>query len=151
MAQLEQAQSLTGRIAAAGVVLFAFNLIPAFPMDETPCCGRSQRYGWLLRAPRGSASISRGWRWSSGSRPLGNPPLLVLVAVFIAAAAGGDDCNTGCASTRRCLASHAAITSTGSLNPLSTADDAAALLRAHCNRSSRRRWREACAALTHTA
>ena len=34
MAQLEQAQStLTGRIAAANVMLFVFNLIPAFPMD----------------------------------------------------------------------------------------------------------------------
>ena len=34
MAQLEQAQStLTGRIAAANMMLFAFNLIPAFPMD----------------------------------------------------------------------------------------------------------------------
>jgi CBS-domain-containing membrane protein len=59
---------------------------------------------------------------------MGNP-LLVLVAVFIFLAARGEAGYVQAREyTRGYLASHAMISSFQSLNPLSTADDAAALL-----------------------
>ena len=131
MAQLEQAQStLTGRIAAANLVLFAFNLIPAFPMDG----GRVLRAVlaiWLgfTRATRVAASIGQGLAVIFGFLGLMGNPLLVLVAVFIFLAASGEAGYVQAREyTRGYLASHAMITSFQSLGPLSTADDAAALL-----------------------
>lgn len=131
MAQLEQAQStLTGRIAAANMVLFAFNLIPAFPMDG----GRVLRallatsMGYT-RATRVAATIGQGLAVVFGFLGLMGNPLLVLVAVFIFLAASGEAGYVQAREyTRGYLASHAMITSYQSLNPLSTADDAAALL-----------------------
>ena len=53
MAQLKQAQStLTGRIAAANMMLFAFNLIPAFPTAMGACCAPFWRSGWGTSGPR---------------------------------------------------------------------------------------------------
>ncbi len=131
MAQLEQAQStLTGRIAAANMVLFAFNLIPAFPMDG----GRVLRAVlaiWLgyTRATRLSASIGQGLAVVFAFLGLLGNPLLVLVAVFIFLAASGEAGVVQAREyTRGYLASHAMITSFEPLGPLSTADDAAALL-----------------------
>jgi Zn-dependent protease len=131
MAQLEQAQStLTGRIAAANLVLFAFNLIPAFPMDG----GRVLRALLALRlgytrATRVAASIGQGLAVLFGFLGLMGNPLLVLVAVFIFLAANGEAGYVQARDyTRGYLASHAMITSYQALNPLSTADDAAQLL-----------------------
>lgn len=131
MAQLEQAQStLTGRIAAANLMLFAFNLIPAFPMDG----GRVLRAVlaiWMgfTRATRVAASIGQALAVFFAFIGLLGNPLLVLIAVFIFLAASGEAGYVQAREyTRGYLAGHAMINSYQSLNPLSTADDAAALL-----------------------
>jgi CBS domain-containing protein len=131
MAQLEQAQStLTGRIAAANVVLFAFNLIPAFPMDGGRVLRAVLAVGMgYTRATRVAASIGQGLAVILGFLGLMGNPLLVLVAVFIFLAASGEAGYVQAREyTRGYLAAHAMITKFEPLNPLSTADDAAALL-----------------------
>ena len=131
MAQLEEAQStLTGRIAAANVVLFVFNLIPAFPMDGGRVLRALLAIGMgYTRATRVAASIGQGLAVIFGFLGLMGNPLLVLVAVFIFLAASGEAGYVQAREyTRGYLASHAMITSFQSLNPLSTVDDAAALL-----------------------
>jgi Zn-dependent protease/CBS domain-containing protein len=131
MAQLEQAQTtLIGRIAAANVVLFVFNLIPAFPMDGGRVL-RALLAMWLgyTRATRVAASIGQGLAIVFAFFGLLGNPLLVLVAVFIFLAASGEAGYVQAREyTRGYLASHAMITAFQSLNPNSTADDAAALL-----------------------
>jgi Zn-dependent protease/CBS domain-containing protein len=131
MAQLEQAQStLLGRIAAANVVLCVFNLIPAFPMDG----GRVLRavlaiFMGYTRATRVAASIGQGLAIVFAFLGLFGNPLLVLVAVFIFLAASGEAGYVQARDyTRGYLASNAMITAYQTLNPASTADDAAALL-----------------------
>ena len=131
MAQLEQAQTtLIGRIAAANVVLFVFNLIPAFPMDGGRVL-RALLAMWLgyTRATRVAASIGQGLAIVFAFLGLFGNPLLVLVAVFIFLAASGEAGYVQAREyTRGYLASHAMITAYQALNPNSTADDAAALL-----------------------
>src|SRR5262249_38130187 len=131
MAQLEQAQtSLLGRIAAANVVLFVFNLIPAFPMDG----------GRVLRA---LLAIAMGYTRATGAPPArgrGRPvlsrfpglratPLLVFSPVFIFFAPSG---GAGYAQARDYPRGYppppAMIPAYQALGPASTADDAAALL-----------------------
>jgi Zn-dependent protease/CBS domain-containing protein len=131
MAQLQQAQStLIGRIAAANVVLFVFNLIPAFPMDG----GRVLRALLALglgytRATRVAASIGQGLAVVFAFLGLLGNPLLVLVAVFIFLAASGEAGYVQARDyTRGYLAAHAMITAYQPLHPNATADDAAALL-----------------------
>jgi Zn-dependent protease/CBS domain-containing protein len=131
LAQLEQAQStLLGRIAAANVALFAFNLIPAFPMDG----GRVLRALLVVKlgyttATRVAAWIGQGLALVFAYWGLFGNPLLILIAVFIFFAASGEAGYVQAREyTRGYLASHAMITSFQSLNPLSTVDDAAALL-----------------------
>ena len=131
MAQLEQAQTtLIGRIAAANVVLFVFNLIPAFPMDG----GRVLRAilaVWLgyTRATRAAAMIGQALAIVFAFLGLLGNPLLVLVAVFIFLAASGEAGYVQAREyTRGYLAKHAMITTYQPLSPNSTADDAAALL-----------------------
>src|ERR1700704_1889342 len=131
MAQLEQAQtSLIGRIAAANVMLFAFNLIPAFPMDGGRVLRALLAIGMgYTRATRVAASIGQGLAVVFAFLGLFGNPLLVLVAVFIFLAASGEAGYVQARDyTRGYLASHAMITAYQSLGPSSTADDAAALL-----------------------
>lgn len=131
MAQLEQAQStLTGRVAAANVVLFVFNLIPAFPMDG----GRVLRALLAIplgftRATRVAATVGQALAVLFGFLGLFGNPLLILVAVFIFLAASGEAGYVQAREyTRGYLASHAMITAFQTLRPDSTADDAAQLL-----------------------
>jgi len=131
MAQLQEATStLTGRIAAANVALFVFNLIPAFPMDG----GRVLRA--LLAVPLGytratriAATIGQGLAFVFALLGLLGNPLLILIAVFIFLAASGEAGYVQAREyTRGYLASHAMITSFQTLSPASSIDDAAALL-----------------------
>jgi Zn-dependent protease/CBS domain-containing protein len=131
MAQLEQAgSSLTGRVAAANVVLCVFNLIPAFPMDG----GRVLRA--LLAVPRGytratrvAATIGQGLAFVFALLGLLGNPLLILIAVFIFLAASGEAGYVQAREyTRGYLASHAMITTFQALGPSAIADDAAGLL-----------------------
>jgi Zn-dependent protease len=131
MAQLEQAQtSLVGRIAAANVMLFVFNLIPAFPMDGGRVLRALLTIGMgYTRATRVAASIGQGLAVLFGFLGLMGNPLLVLIAVFIFMAASGEAGYVQARDyTRGYLASHAMITAYQTLGPASTADDAAALL-----------------------
>ncbi len=133
MAQLEQATStMTGRVAAANVVLCLFNLIPAFPMDG----GRvlrallAVRLGYT-RATRVAASIGQALAFVFAVLGLlpGSSPMLILIAVFIFLAASGEAGYVQAREyTRGYLASHAMITSFETLSPASVADDAAGLL-----------------------
>ncbi len=132
VAQLEQATlTMTGRVAAANIMLCVFNLIPAFPMDG----GRvlrallAIRLGYT-RATRVAASIGQALAFVFGLVGLliGNP-LLVLVAVFIFLAASGEAGYVQAREyTRGYLASHAMITAFETLSPASVIDEAAGLL-----------------------
>src|SRR5262245_26965550 len=131
MAQLEQATStLTGRVAAANVALFAFNLIPACPMDG----GRVLRALLAIplgytRATRVAATIGQGLAFVFALLGLLGSPMLILIAVFIFLAASGEAGYVQAREyTRGYLASHAMITSFQTLSPTASIDDAAALL-----------------------
>jgi CBS domain-containing protein len=131
MAQLEQAQSsLVGRIAAANVMLFVFNLIPAFPMDGGRVLRALLTIGMgYTRATRVAASIGQGLAVLFAFLGLMGNPLLVLIAVFIFLAASGEAGYVQARDyARGYLASHAMITAYQPLGPSATADDAAALL-----------------------
>jgi Zn-dependent protease len=132
MTQLEEARtSLAGRVAAANVALFLFNLIPAFPMDG----GRVLRALLAIpmgytRATRTAATIGQAlaFLFALVGLVFGNL-VLVLVAVFIFLAASGEAGYVQAREyTRGYLASHAMITAYEALSPAATADDAAALL-----------------------
>src|SRR5688572_11568459 len=92
MAQLEEAQStLTGRVAAANVVLLLFNLIPAFPMDGGRVLRALLAVGLgYTRATRVAAGIGQALAILFGFLGLLGNPLLVLIAVFIFLAASGE-------------------------------------------------------------
>jgi Zn-dependent protease/CBS domain-containing protein len=131
MAQLEQAQtSLVGRIAAANVALFAFNLIPAFPMDGGRVLRALLAVGLgYTRATRVAAAIGQALAVVFAFLGLLGNPLLVLIAVFIFLAASGEAGYVQARDyTRGFLASHAMITAYQPLGPGATIDDAAALL-----------------------
>jgi Zn-dependent protease len=83
--------SFLAQIAAANLVLLVFNLIPAFPMDG----GRVLRGVlaiWLgfPRATQVAARIGQGLAILLGIYGLMGNPILVLIAIFIFAAAGGE-------------------------------------------------------------
>ena len=131
MTQLQEATStLMGRVAAANVALFVFNLIPAFPMDG----GRVLRallatqLGYT-RATRVAATIGQGLAFVFALLGLMGSPLLILIAVFIFLAASGEAGYVQVREyTRGYLASHAMITNFETLSPSSSIDDAAGLL-----------------------
>ena len=119
-----------GRVAAANVALFVFNLIPAFPMDG----GRVLRALLAIplgytRATRVAATIGQGLAFVFALLGLMGNPLLILIAVFIFLAASGEAGYVQMREyTRGYLASHAMITNFQTLGPTSSIDDAAGLL-----------------------
>ena len=87
------------------------------------------RHGLHARHARGRHRSARGWPFVFAFLGLMGNPLLVLIAVFIFLAASGEAGYVQAREyTRGYLASHAMITSFQTLGPLSTVDDAAALL-----------------------
>jgi Zn-dependent protease len=83
--------SFLAQIAVANVVLLVFNLIPAFPMDG----GRILRGVLALwlgfpRATQVAARIGQGLAIVLGIYGFMGHPLLVLIAIFIFAAAGAE-------------------------------------------------------------
>jgi CBS domain-containing protein len=131
VARLEEPHaSLMARVAAANLALFVFNLIPAFPMDG----GRvlrallSLRLGFT-RATQVAAWVGQGLAIALGFVGLFGNPLLILIAIFIFMAASAEAGQVQARDLARgYLASHAMITTFQTLNPSSTADDAATLL-----------------------
>jgi len=121
---------MLARVAFANIALVAFNLIPAFPMDG----GRvlrailAIRMGFV-RATQLAANIGQMLAIALGFVGLLGNPLLILIAIFIYFAATAESQYVEMRSLARgYLARDAMITKFESLNPLSTADDAAALL-----------------------
>jgi Zn-dependent protease/CBS domain-containing protein len=131
IARLEEPHaSLMGRVAAANLALFLFNLIPAFPMDG----GRVLRALLNLRlgfrrATQVAARIGQGLAIAFGFVGLFGNPLLILIAIFIFMAASAEAGHVQARDLARgYLASQAMITAFQTLSPASTADDAATLL-----------------------
>lgn len=121
------------RLAVVNVFLFAFNLIPAFPMDG----GRVLRalLAFQLgrrRATETAARIGQGLAFFFGFLGLiGGNPILVFIAIFVYLAAAAEAGQVGLVEATRRLPMHRAmITTFESLGPQSTVDDAAnALIR----------------------
>ena len=83
--------SLASRLAAANLFLFAFNLIPAFPMDG----GRvlhallAMRIGGA-QATEVAAKIGQAFALGLGFLGLFGNPLLIFIAIFVYIAAAGE-------------------------------------------------------------
>ena len=83
--------SLVTRLAAANLILMAFNLIPAFPMDG----GRVLRALLAMRmgytdATRTAATIGQGFAFILGFLGFIGNPVLIFIAIFIYIAAGAE-------------------------------------------------------------
>lgn len=122
--------SFLAQIAAANLVLLVFNLIPAFPMDG----GRVLRgllaiwlgYG---RATQVAARIGQALAIVLAAVGFMGNPLLVLIAIFIFAAAGGEARYVKARELARGRpVGEAMVAAFESLGVMATADDAAALL-----------------------
>jgi len=122
--------SFSAQIAAANLVLLIFNLIPAFPMDG----GRVLRGAlaiWLGfgRATQVAARIGQGLAIVLAAVGFMGNPLLVLIAIFIFAAAGGEARYVKLRELARGRSvTDAMIAPLETLSVMATADDAAALL-----------------------
>ncbi len=128
---LEDLQSsFWAQVAVANVVLLVFNLIPAFPMDGGRVL-RALLAMWLgfRRGTKVAARIGQGLALVFAALGFMGNPLLILIAVFIFLAAGGE---AGFVKARELMrgrpVTEAMITSFEALGVMSTADDAAALL-----------------------
>lgn len=122
--------SFLAQIAAANLVLLIFNLVPAFPMDG----GRVLRGVlaiWLGfgRATQVAARIGQGLAIVLAAIGFMGNPLLVLIAIFIFAAAGGEARYVKLRELARGRSvTDAMIAPLETLSVMATADDAAALL-----------------------
>jgi Zn-dependent protease len=118
------------QVALANVVLFVFNLIPAFPMDGGRVL-RALLAMWLGYARGTRAAAGIGQILAVGFAFLGfmGNPMLVLIAIFIFLAAAGE---AGQVEARELMrgrpVSDGMITAFEPLGVMATADDAAALL-----------------------
>jgi Zn-dependent protease len=122
--------SFLAQVAIANVILFVFNLIPAFPMDGGRVL-RALLAMWLgyARGTRVAAGI--GQILAVGFAFLGfmGNPMLILIAAFIFLAAAGEAGEVEARElTRGRPVSDGMITAFEPLGVTATADDAAALL-----------------------
>lgn len=129
----DPAHGFLTRLAVVNVFLFAFNLIPAFPMDG----GRILRallafkFG-RRRATETAARIGQALAFFFGFLGLiGGNPILVFIAIFVYLAAAAESGQVGLVeATKRVPMRHAMITTFETLGPQATVDDAAnALIR----------------------
>jgi Zn-dependent protease/predicted transcriptional regulator len=82
---------LVMQVAFANIVLFVFNLIPAFPMDGGRVLRAVLAYGMdYANATRVAATVGQGIAILFGVLGLMGNPLLILVALFIFMAATGE-------------------------------------------------------------
>ena len=82
---------LLSQIALANIVLFVFNLIPAFPMDGGRVLRAILAFNMgYARATRMAATIGQGIAIVFGVLGLLGNPVLILVALFIFMAASGE-------------------------------------------------------------
>ncbi len=131
IARLQEMQyapgDLISQVALANVVLFVFNLIPAFPMDG----GRVLRALLALsmsyhKATRAAAGVGQAIAILFGVLGLLGNPLLILIALFIFLAASGEaDVVESSFLTRGYSARDAMITQFETLNAQDDLDQAA--------------------------
>jgi Zn-dependent protease/CBS domain-containing protein len=122
--------SFLAQVAVANVILLVFNLIPAFPMDGGRVL-RALLAMWLGYGPATRVAARIGQALAVLFAVLGfmGNPLLVLIAVFIFLAAGGEAGYVRVRElTRGRPVTEAMITSFEVLGVMATVDDAAALL-----------------------
>jgi stage IV sporulation protein FB len=131
VAQVQEAgMTLSGRLAAVNVLLVAFNILPAFPLDG----GRAFRALLSYRMPRAKATRYAAWTGQAFAIAfavigLMYNPFLVLIALFMFFAGEAESSyETERAAATGRSASDAMISRFESLSPESTADDAAKLL-----------------------
>ena len=121
---------IIAQVATANLVLFLFNLVPAFPMDGGRVL-RAVLSGWYgrTRATRIAATIGQGLAILFGVLGLMGNPFLILIAVFIFLAASGEAGYVEMRDVTQGLAVRdAMIRSYESLTPDDDADAAARLL-----------------------
>ena len=122
--------SFLAQVAVANVVLFVFNLIPAFPMDGGRVL-RAVLAMWLGHASGTRLAATIGQVLAVGFAFLGfmGNPMLILIAIFIFLAASGE---AGAVEVQELMrgrpVSDGMITSFEALGVGATADDAAAKL-----------------------
>ena len=127
LAQIESpAVSMAAKVLWANVVLVAFNLIPAFPMDG----GRVLRALLAVRmgnarATEVAASIGQAFAVIFGVLGIFYNPMLIVIAVFIFLAASGEAANAQLrAVAQGALVSDVMITAFQSLPTSATVNDA---------------------------
>lgn len=123
-------QGLLAQVATANLVLFVFNLIPAFPMDGGRVLRAALSYSLgRTRATRVAATIGQGLAILLGVLGLMGNPFLILIAVFIFLAASGEAGYVEMKDVTRGLkARDAMISRFEALSPEDDADSAARLL-----------------------
>lgn len=130
-ARIEEAKpSFLAQVAVANLVLFVFNLIPAFPMDG----GRvlravlATRFGHT-QATRIAATFGQGIAILFGALGLMGNPFLILIALFIFLAASGEAGYVEMRDlTRDYRARDAMVSQFEALSPTADAAAAAAML-----------------------
>ncbi|WP_029354816.1 site-2 protease family protein [Bosea sp. 117] len=121
---------LLAKLAGANIFLVVFNLIPAFPMDG----GRVLRALLAMRmghaqATQTAASIGQALAIGLGFLGIFGNPMLIIIAVFVFLAAGGEAGHAQMTQAARgVLVQDAMITKFETLGPQSSVGDAAEAL-----------------------